>query len=161
MNRFWQALEWLTTKMKVVGAACLLGMTALTCIDVAGRFFGHPLFGSVELVGFMAVLAVAMALPYTHKVDGHIGVEIVVRLLPQRARLVIDIATGVACLLLSVVVAWRMGLYARTLQESGEVSMNLELPEYAVVYVVAFSMLVLSVVIVQSLVAKLRRLLNR
>ena len=49
--------------MKICGAACLMGMTLLTCVDVVGRKLGHPVFGSVELVGFMATLAVPIIYP--------------------------------------------------------------------------------------------------
>ena len=62
MGAFWKAIEWITEKLKVLGGACLVGMTLLTCVDVIGRFFRHPIFGSVEIVGFMATMAVAMAL---------------------------------------------------------------------------------------------------
>ena len=61
-----------------------------TCVDVVGRFFGHPVFGSVELVGFMATLTVVLALPYTHQARAHIGVEIVMRLLPERVQAVVE-----------------------------------------------------------------------
>lgn len=158
MGRFWTVTDWIGEKMKVVGAACLVGMMGLTCVDVVGRFFKHPIFGSVELVGFMATIAVAMALPYTHKVDGHVGVEIVVRLFSDRTREVIALCTSFLSLLLFAVVTWRMTLYARTMHASGEVSMNLEFPEYAVIYIVAFCMLVFSVVILQDFVSRLGKL---
>ena len=76
MSFFWKIILWILDKMKIIGAACLVGMMLLTCVDVVGRSFGHPIFGSVEIVGFMATLAVVMAMPYTHQVQGHIGVEI-------------------------------------------------------------------------------------
>ena len=158
MNSLWRVIEWLLVKMKIVGAACLVGMTFLTCADVVGRFFGYPIFGSVEIVGFMATLAVVMALPYTHQVNGHIGVEIVVRLLSKRIQILIEIATGLISLLLFVIVTWRMVVYARTMQESGEVSMNLELPEHLVVYVTAFCLLVFTLNIMQSVIQNIRKL---
>lgn len=158
MNLLWQIIDWLLVKMKIIGAACLVGMTFLTCADVVGRFFGYPIFGSVEIVGFMATLAVVMALPYTHQVKGHIGVEIVVRLLSKRIQILIEIATGLISLLLFVIVTWRMVVYARTMQESGEVSMNLELPEHLVVYVTAFCLLVFTLNIMQSVIQNIRKL---
>ncbi len=158
MNLLWQIVDWLLVKMKIVGAACLVGMTFLTCADVVGRFFGYPIFGSVEIVGFMATLAVVMALPYTHQVNGHIGVEIVVRLLSKKLQVIIEIGTGVLSLLLFVIVTWRMVVYARTMQESGEVSMNLELPEHLVVYVTAFCLLVFTLNIMQSVIQNIRKL---
>jgi len=71
MNQIWKGLEYISVKMKMLGAACLFGMAALTCVDVVGRYFKHPIFGSVELVSFMGVLVVAMSLPDTHSANGH------------------------------------------------------------------------------------------
>jgi TRAP-type C4-dicarboxylate transport system permease small subunit len=161
MKPFWTVVEWLLEKMKIVGAGCLVGMTFLTCADVVGRAFGYPIFGSVEIVGFMATLAVVMALPYTHQVNGHIGVEIVVRLLSERVQTIIDIGTGILSLILFIIVTWRMALYARTMQESGEVSMNLELPEHIIVYITAFCLLVFTLNILQSLILNIRKLKAR
>ena len=151
MKAFRKAVQAVLESMKAVGAACLVGMTFLTCADVVGRFFGHPIFGSVEIVGFMAAISVAMALPYTHQSGGHIGVEIVVRLLPQRLQRVIDVCTNTLALLLFAVVTWRMVLYARTMRTSGEVSMNLELPICLFIGVVAFCFFIFTLVILQGI----------
>ena len=158
MGAFWGATEWIVTKMRVIGAACLVGMTLLTCADVIGRFFKHPIFGSVEIVGFMATMAVAMALPYTQKIDGHVGVEIVVRLFSARTQNIIDICTRILSLGLFTLVTWRMTVYAHTMHESGEVSMNLEFPEYLIIYVVAFCMLVFTLVILQDIQVYFKKL---
>jgi len=145
-------------KQKIFGAACLVGMTLLTCIDVVGRAFRHPVFGSVEIVGFMSTLAVAMALPFTHRVKGHIGVEILVRMLPSRWRTLIDLCTNVLSLGLFALVTWRMAVYAHTMQQSGEVSMNLELPEYAIIYVVAFCLVTFTLTIFQETIQQIQKL---
>ena len=158
MERCWKIIQWLLDKMKIIGAGCLIGMTLLTCVDVVGRAFGHPVFGSVELVGFMATLAVVMALPYTHHVQGHIGVELVVRLLSEKTQTIIDICTGILSLSLFAVVTWRMLVYARTMQESGEVSMNLELPEHLIIYVTAFCLLVFTLNILEDTIKNIRKL---
>jgi TRAP-type C4-dicarboxylate transport system permease small subunit len=158
MNPFWRVVEWLLLRMKIVGAVCLVGMTFLTCADVVGRAFGYPIFGSVEIVGFMATLAVVMALPYTHQVNGHIGVEIVVRLLAPKLQIAIEICTGIISLLLFAIVTWRMMVYARTMQQSGEVSMNLELPEHLIVYITALCLLVFSFNILRSVIDNIRKL---
>jgi len=158
MNTFWRLVEWLLVKMKLVGAACLVGMTFLTCADVVGRAFGYPIFGSVEIVGFMATLAIVMALPYTHQVNGHIGVELFVRLLSEKTQTIIDICTGVLSLVLFALVTWRMAVYARTMHESGEVSMNLELPEHLIIYATAICLFVFTLNILQSVIKNIRKL---
>ena len=144
--------EFLSAKLKIGGALCLVGMSLLTCADVIGRFFQHPIFGSVELVSLMGVLAAAAALPYTHASRGHIGVELFVRRMPARRQALVDMCTGTVSFLFFLIVAWRMALYALSLKDAGEVSMNLELPEYLVVFAVAGCFLVLSAVIIKGVI---------
>jgi TRAP-type C4-dicarboxylate transport system permease small subunit len=158
MAAFWSVIEWVMYKLRMVGAACLVGMMSLTCVDVAGRFFGHPVFGSVELVSFMATLSVAMALPYTHKVSGHVGVEIIVRLFSKRKQAVVDICTGILSFALFSIVTWRMVTYARTMQLSGEVSLNLELPQHYIIYVTGFCFFIFALIILQGLILNIRKL---
>jgi len=158
MAYFWKIILWILDKMKIIGAACLVGMMLLTCVDVVGRAFGYPIFGSVEIVGFMATLAVVMAMPYTHQVQGHIGVEIIVRLFSEKTQTIIDVCTGIISLILFAVVTWRMTVYANTMKESGEVSMNLELPEHLVIYVTAFCLLIFTLVILRDILNNIRKL---
>jgi TRAP-type C4-dicarboxylate transport system permease small subunit len=161
MSAFWRIIGWILDKLKVIGAACLVGMTLLTCADVVGRFFRHPIFGSVEIVGFMATLAVAMALPYTHQVKGHIGVEILVRTFSARTQAIIDVFTSFLSLCLFGLVTWRMTLYAYTMQKSGQVSMNLEFPEHIIIYVVAFCMLIFTLIILQDIANYIKKLQDK
>ena len=158
MLTFQKIIEWILDKLKIIGAGCLVGMMFLTCADVVGRLFRHPIFGSVELVAFMSTLAVAMALPYTHKLKGHIGVEILVRKFSLKTQTIIDVCTGILSLALFTVVTWRMNVYAHTMQESGEVSMNLELPEHMIIYVVAFCFLIFLLIILQDTIQNIRKL---
>ncbi len=152
MSGIWKVLRFVSDRLKMIGAVCLFGMVVLTCIDVVGRFFKYPLFGSVELVTFLGVLAVAMSLPFTHDTKGHIGVELFVRKLPKRARDIIELCTGVLSLGLFFLVSWRMYIYSIKMKHSGEVSMNLELPEYAIIFVVACCFAVFTLTIVKSIV---------
>jgi len=158
MAFFWKIVQWVLDKMKIIGAGCLVGMMLLTCVDVVGRAFGHPIFGSVEIVGFMATLAVVMAMPYTHLVQGHIGVEIIVRLFSEKTQTIIDICTGIISLILFAVVTWRMTVYANTMKKSGEVSMNLEFPEHLIIYVTALCLLTFTLIILRDVLNNIRKL---
>lgn len=144
--------------MKLIAAACLVGMMLLTCTDVVGRFFKHPVFGSVELVTFLAVLAVALSLPFAHEAKGHIGVELFVRKFSLRTQETIDLITGITSLLFFGLVSWRMFDYAMKICASGEVSMNLQLPEYVLIFIVAACFFVLSMMIIKGIVCNFERL---
>ena len=161
MNSGLKILEWLCDKLKTIGAVCVVGMMVLTCADVIGRFFRHPILGAVEIVGFMATMAVAMALPYTDRVKGQVGVEILVRVFSEKTQAIIDLCTRILSFGLFGLVTWRMVLYARTMQKSGEVSISLELPEYAIIYITAFCCLIFTLVILQDVLQIIRRLKNQ
>ena len=153
-----KALDKFSGLLKVIGAAALTAMMLLTVVDVIGRFFKHPIFGSVELVGFLATIVVAAALPYTYKVDGHVGVEILVRLLSKKAQLIIDLFTRTLSLALFGLITWQMFLYAKDIHQTGEVSMNLEFPIYYIIYLLAFGLLVFSVTILESIFKNIKQL---
>jgi len=156
-----QALHKFSDLLKLIGAVALTTMMMLTVVDVIGRFFKMPIFGSVELVGFLATIVVAAALPYTYKMDGHVGVEILVRLLSEKTQIWFDIFTRTLTLILFILITWQMFLYAEDIYHTGEVSMNLEFPIYYIVYLLSFALLVFTVTIVEMLfqdILKLRKL---
>jgi TRAP-type C4-dicarboxylate transport system permease small subunit len=156
-----QVLNKLSDILKIIGAVALTVMMMLTVVDVIGRFFKSPIFGSVELVGFLATIVVAAALPYTYKMDGHVGVEILVRLLPDKPQIWIDIVTRTLTLVLFILITWQMFLYADDIQHTGEVSMNLQFPIYYIVYLLSFALLIFTVMIVEMIfqdIQKLRKL---
>ncbi|MCP4718069.1 MAG: TRAP transporter small permease [Desulfobacteraceae bacterium] len=158
MKMIFTALDKFSGFLKIIGALALTSMMLLTVVDVIGRFFKHPIFGSVELVGFLATIVVATALPYTHKVDGHVGVEILVRLLSKKTQIFIDIFTRSLSLVLFSLITWQMFLYANDIHETGEVSMNLEFPIYYIVYLLAFGMLIFSVTILETILGNIKQL---
>lgn len=154
-NRF---LNFVSSLLRSAGAFALTLMMLITVVDVAGRFFKHPIFGSVEIVGFLAVAVAAGALPHTYKVGGHVGVEILSRLLPRRIRLLLDLFTRILTLIFFSVVAWQMFVYAKDMQQAGEVSMNLEFPLHYIVLVLAISLAFFSGTILQQIVDTVNQL---
>ncbi len=147
--------------LKCLGGVCLMGMTLLTCADVVGRYLGHPIFGSVEIVGFMATLTAALALPYTHEARGHAGVEIVARLLSARTKAIMELCTYGVSMLLFAIVTWRMVIYGATIHRSGEVSMNLEFPMHYVIFLTAFCFLVLTLTILEDVINIFKLLMEK
>lgn len=154
-------LNRMNTWLRGAGALALTAMMLLTVADVTGRFFKHPIFGSVELVGFLAVIVMAAAMPYTYQKDGHVGVEILLRLLPKTPRIIVEILTRCMSLGLFIVIAWQMFVYAADLKSSGEVSMNLELPVYVVVYILAACLVAFTLTILQRIVDLVKQLVTQ
>ena len=123
--------------MRVAGCLCLLGMALVTVADITGRLRQSPIFGSEEIVSFLAVLALGLSLPYAHAYRSHIGVEVFVQLLSTKVRKRLKLFREILSVLFFAVVTVMMAAYARDKHLSGEVSMNLGLPEYLLVYLLA------------------------
>ncbi len=161
MELFFKCVAGIRSILKVAGAATLAGMMLLTCADVVGRYLGKPIFGSVEIVGFCATLTAALALPYAHEMKSHIGVEILVQKLSSRSQAIIELCTNTIALLFFLIVTWRMYIYAETFRASGEVSMNLELPEHVIIYLTAFCFLIFALTILEDIVNAFKLLLEK
>lgn len=139
--------------MRKIAAISLMGMALVTGADVFMRgFFNTPIFGSEEIVSILGIICVGFALPYTHYQKSHIGVEVLVRKLSKRTRRAVELVTHTATLFLIAIVTWRMFLYAMSQAETGEVSMNLELPEYMVIYILAVGFLAYTVCLLADIV---------
>ena len=146
-----QALNRLSNIMKVIGGVALVGMMLLTVVDVIGRLFQRPIFGSVEIVGFLATIIVAGALPYTYRIGGHVGVEILMQTVSQKTQILVRIATRALTLFLFGLITWQMFLHAGELKQIGEVSMSLKFPTYYIAYVLGFGLLLFSVTIFETI----------
>lgn len=104
MKSLWFFLDKMQDKMKVLAAVCLMGMCLMTCTDVFLRAaFNLPVFGTEEIVSIFAILAIAFSLPYAHKKDVHIGVELLVRLLSKRTQSIIKLITQITSLIFMLI----------------------------------------------------------
>lgn len=153
MHPFSTLLDKTQRVMKGVASVCLMGMALMTCADVILRAtLNKPIFGSEEIASIFAVLAIGFALPYAHKKDSHVGVEIVVRLLSKRSQGRIRLITNTLSLLLFILLSWQMFKYAQVMQGSGVLSMNLGLPTYIFVYALSFCLLIVSLYLLQEII---------
>ena len=149
--------RFIAVNLQKLGAFCLLAMAVLTFIDIVGRMFGHPVFGAVELVGLLGVFVIACSLPVTEMENRHVSVLLVFNKLPRRVRRWLDFVTGLTSLLLFAVIGWRMFLFAGKLRATGEVSLNLHLPEYLIVYFLAACCFMVCLVIARAILGPARR----
>lgn len=138
--------------MRALAAICLMGMVVVTCSDITVRFFDRPIFGSEEIVSFLLTLVIAFSLPYSHLEKIHVGVEIVFRLLPTKTQIVLKVLTDILSLLLMITITVMMFYYFYDTWVSGEVSMNLEFPEYLIIFALAVCFCVLNFFILRDIV---------
>jgi len=151
-------IERLGLTFKVLSATCLAAMMLLTCADVIGRAVARPILGAIEVAGFLATLTLAFSLPDTHRARGHVGVEILTMRLGPRSRAAVEVLTGLLGLGLFAVITWRCFDYGAQMQAAGEVSMTLQFPIHYIIYFIAASFGVLTLVQAADVVRFVRAL---
>jgi len=142
-----RALNGAVLGLKRLGAAALAGMMFITVFDVITRKLGIPVFGLVEIVSLLATLVLACSMPVTHQEDGHVGVDLLLRRMKSRPRLLLEATTALLGFLLFGIITWQMYVYGLDLAKSGEVSMSLQIPYFYLVYAVATAFGLLALVI--------------
>lgn len=133
-----------------------IGLTAMLLIIVADiigiKILSNPVPGGIEIVSFLAVVAVALAIPYTQVMHGHVAVDFIVEHFPRRMRSVVGTVTGVLSVVVIGFLTYYSFDYAGSLRASGEVSMTQNIPFYPFVYAMAVAFLATLVVLILQLV---------
>jgi len=141
-----------------IAGAGLVGMLLLIVADVIGiKILSRPVPGGIEYVSFLAVVAIAFAVPFTQVMKGHVAVDFIVEKFPRRAKLIIDAVMIFFCVCLLVLMTWYSFKYADGLRSSGEVSMTQKIPFYPFVYGMAVCFVALLLVLIMDLVKSIAK----
>jgi TRAP-type C4-dicarboxylate transport system permease small subunit len=91
------------------GAVVLAIMLLLTYADVIGReILKRPITANIEMTELLMGLVVYLGVSLTTRVRGHVRVDILLNILPQRVRAVADSVTLLLCALFVTAMAWRL-----------------------------------------------------
>jgi C4-dicarboxylate transporter DctQ subunit len=151
-----KAIGFLIRVLRAGAGLSLIGMVGLTCADVIGSLFDHPILGSEEMVALMGAVLLAFALPVTHSEKGHIGVDLLYRLFPIKMQIAVDIGIDLISFVFFSLAAWQSYLFAAEIKKVGEVSGTLQFPLHYVIYGVFLGCLVLALVVLADLVRAIK-----
>jgi len=152
-----KTLDWAASMFNGLSAAAVVFIMLLTCADVVLRFFGRPVPGAYELVGYSGAVIVALALARTSVERGHIAVELLVDRLPGRPRSLVEAVGSLAGAVLFGLLTWQSRVYASDLMESGDVSLTLGMPTWPFVYAVGAGTALLTAVLLLDALRHLKR----
>ena len=158
LNRFTRgfsrSIEW-------VGVIGFLLMFLVNLVDVVGaKLFARPLPGSVELISFSQILAIAPAIAFTLILGRHIRVEFIIDRFPKRIRATITSISSFLSLILFVLILWQSCLYGVSLQRAGEIGSTSHLPFYPFAYFIAFCSIPVCLVFLWEVLKSLAEALN-
>jgi TRAP-type C4-dicarboxylate transport system permease small subunit len=151
MNKF---IFRLTNYMTVAAGIILLFMAALTFADIVMRFFGRPIPGVYEVVGFLGISVAAFVLPRSSLMKAHVAVDFVTEKISVKARFVTKVCTRVLVAAFFIVSSWYFVSMAQSFINTKSVTMTLKIPFYPVVFVLIFGFLVQGIVSILQIFEK-------
>ena len=126
-------------------------MVALTCVDVLGaKLFRMPVFGALDVMMLAQLIAISCAAAMGLILDRHVQVEFFMVLLPKRLQSVIDAIVHLLCLLLFVIIVWRLFVYGYDLQVGGEETATVRIPMAPFGYAAAIACIPVCLVFLQK-----------
>ncbi len=136
-----------------VAVAAMLLMLIVVIFDVfSSKVFRAPLHGAFDIVGLLAILITALAIPLIQTARGHITIEFLVTQLGKRGKSIIYSIASVFTFILFIALAWQMFSYSRTIQVAGVITPSVRIPVFFFTYAAAVSfLLVIPLAVVQFL----------
>ncbi len=152
MKKFNGLIEKLSREMDRLAGICVVGMMLLVVGNIILRgVFTRPLSGTYEIVGYLAALAIGLALAFCGLQGGHISADILLKKAPPMVRRITGIVTNLAFAVFWGLIAWQVWLYAASLRQTGVVSSTARIPVYPVVFLIGAGVLALGLVSVVKL----------
>lgn len=127
-------------------------MILTTCADVLLRRFGYPIVGAYDIVKIAGALTLALAMPYTTAVKGHVAIEYFFHKLNRNMRIVVDSILRIISMVLFAFLGWRSILYGNEFLHNNQVTQTLQLPIFWVPYVMSACCIVVILVIGYNLI---------
>lgn len=136
----------LTRWFAIAGGIGFMGLVAMSLVSIVGRkIAATPVPGDIEVMQMGTAIASAMMLAYCEMARQHLRVDFFTANLSEKIRNVLDALSHLVLAVVAVVIAWRTGLSAMSLNEAGETSVILGWPVWIVMAALVPSFLLLAV----------------
>jgi TRAP-type C4-dicarboxylate transport system permease small subunit len=148
MKKAGNAIVALSHYLAVLSSICLVAMMLLIVSNVLMRvLFKSPIFGTFEYVGFLTAIVISFAIANCGVKNGHVAVDLFIDKFPRKIQKIIDFILGIVSTCFFGLFTWQMVTFGSSLMHSGEVSSTTRTPVHFFVYLVAFGLFLLTVVV--------------
>ena len=126
-------IEWLLVRaakgFAIAGGLGFVGMVSMSLVSVVGRkLWSVPVNGDVEIVQVATAVSAAALIPYCTLAGEHLKVDFFTEHVRSSIKTKMDSFAYVLMTLVFLLIAWRTGLHAVDMRESGEVTTLREIP---------------------------------
>lgn len=158
MKQFTGLVTGLSRVLDRIAGFCMVAVMLLVVTNILLRaVFNRPILGTYEYVTFLTAVTIGLALAHCAVQNGHIAVSFVIEKLPGKIQAAVDVVMNIIALLFWSLCAWQVGKYANTLAVSGVVSPTTQMPFYPFIYLVAFGLVALCLVLLVKVVESFKK----
>ncbi len=138
----------------LIGAALLAIITGLVFIAAVMRFFGVPLIWSVDMAQLLFIWVCFLGAARAMRRHAHLGVDLLVALLPFRARRALELALAAIVFAFLALLAWQG--WRLTMMNTARVFGDSGLPYWLVTVAVPVGAIHLAIALAANVVRALR-----
>ncbi len=141
-------LHTLAHTLNGIGVVLIFLLMFLTVADVVLRkILNQGILGTLEISEFMMVAIVYFSLAEGELKQRNVNVDVLVKRLSLKSQTIIDAIVKTIGFILYCLIAYAVFGYAALMKSSGEVSLDLLLPKYPLIYIVALALIPFSLVL--------------
>ena len=161
MKQLSDIVKGVSSIMDKLAGLCIFSVMLLIVANIILRtVFNQPILGTYELVGFLTAMGVALALAHCAFQDGHIAVSFIMEHFPQKIQSIVAVFVNAVSLMFLAAAGWSLGKFGQAMKIKGLVSPSAEIPVYPFIYLVAFGLLGLCLVLLFKFLVSIRGVLG-
>ena len=131
-----------------VAGFILMSLVLILAGDTFGRYIGYPLLGSFELVKYGFALIVCFSIAYTEVEGRHVSIDLLFNRFPKAFRLIFTKISEFLCIMISILIIWRLIRDAFESMSLNERSSTLQVPIFLFILAIAFGFIILALVFI-------------
>ncbi len=158
---FSRFLKRMNTILVPVGMAAILVMMVVVSLNVIGRPFRMPVFGTTEIVELAGVIMVSFIVAYTQFDGQNVAAMALVDKLPPRLQAITIAFTQFLTLVFVAVLGWTGFIRAYEMLSAGEITAIFRIPQGPFRIVWVFGCLTLFLVLVGQFIESVRKVVRK
>lgn len=153
LERFDKVIGSISKWFNAIAICAMVVMLVVVVVDVAGaKIFRTPLPGAFDVPSLLGLLIIALAIPQTYRMNGHVKIEFFAERMKKRTQAVLRIIVSLVTLVLFGAITWQMFLYSRLIQSGKLVTVNVEIPVFPFTYIAGLAFLLMCPLVAVQLI---------
>lgn len=152
MKAIFNIIKSISNYMYWISALAIVCIILLTVLDVIGRIFYSPVYGTFDLTTLLGGVVAGFAIPLSTLKGAHVYMGFFIDSVSARWKKILTPISQCFGIVLFLILGWNLILYGMKTYKSGELSFTIRFPTYPFIISMGLACLVNCLVILVQLV---------